>query len=70
MNDNAKKRAEIVKRLVAAHYEPGRHDRCKLWVFRNVVSREMPIGERTFWRYLSENNEPDGDDNRQMKLDL
>lgn len=69
--NNAKKRAEIVKRIVDANYEPGRQDRCKLWVFRNIVSKELPIGERTFWRYIGEDTDnKHEDDPRQRKIDF
>lgn len=46
-------RAKIVQEMVAQHYEQGRQDRCKLWVYRHVVYKVMPISERTFFRYLS-----------------
>jgi hypothetical protein len=41
-----------VQRMVSEHYEPGRQDRCKLWVYRNIVYPEFPISDRTFFRYL------------------
>lgn len=45
-------RAKLVHDLTYRHYEVGRHDRCKLWVYRHVVSKAFPISERTFFRYL------------------
>ncbi|MCQ2195310.1 MAG: hypothetical protein MJZ28_10230 [Paludibacteraceae bacterium] len=45
--------SEKVKAIVDAHYEPGRQDRCKLWVYRNIVRKELGISERTFFRCLS-----------------
>jgi hypothetical protein len=45
-------RALEVQRLLAEHYRPGRHDRCKLWVFRNIVYPKYRISEGTFFRYL------------------
>lgn|GEM_PF-531557 len=53
MNENIKKRSEIVKQLVADNYEEGRQDRCKRWVYRHIVRKSYPMSERTFWRYLS-----------------
>lgn len=46
-------RAKMVQDLTAEHYEAGRHDRCKRWVFRHIVSKVYPMSERTFFRYLS-----------------
>ena len=70
MNDNVKRRSEIVRQLVADNYEEGRQDRCKRWVYRHIVRKSYPMSERTFWRYLRENDKPYSDDSRQMKLDL
>jgi len=42
-----------VRTLVELHYEPGRQDRNRRWVFRNVVLKTYPMSERTFWRYMS-----------------
>jgi hypothetical protein len=53
MNENIKKKSEIVKQLVADNYEEGRQDRCKRWVYRHIVRKSYPMSERTFWRYLS-----------------
>jgi hypothetical protein len=53
MNDNRMKRALDVQRMVAQHYEPGRHDRCKLWVYRHHVRPLYHISEATFFRYLA-----------------
>ena len=50
--NNVEKRAELVKNLVGEYYQEGRHDRCKLWVYRHIVKEKMPISERTFWNYL------------------
>lgn len=60
MSSNAKKRADIVRKIVETHYEQGRQDKCKLWVFRNIVRKEFPVSERTFWRYLKEENRTAG----------
>lgn len=43
--------AEKIKAIIRNWYEPGRQDRCKLWVYRNYVFPETGISERTFWRY-------------------
>lgn len=50
--NSTEERARKVRELVGQYYEPGRHDRCKLWVFRNIVDKQFGISERTFFRYL------------------
>jgi hypothetical protein len=65
-------RAKMVQDLTAEHYEAGRHDRCKRWVFRHIVSKVYPMSERTFFRYLSIDITVESDskkeDKRQLKL--
>lgn len=66
-------RAKMVQDLTAEHYEAGRHDRCKRWVFKHIVSKVYPMSERTFFRYLSidvseENIGKKTEDKRQLKL--
>lgn len=65
-------RAKMVQDLTAEHYEAGRHDRCKRWVFRHIVSKVYPMSERTFFRYLSiditEESDSKKEDKRQLKL--
>lgn len=63
---NTAQRQRLIRDIVAQHYEPGRHDRCKLWVFRNVVSRSYPMSERTFFRCLGSA----GDDEKVAQLRL
>ena len=70
MNDNVKRRSEIVRRLVEDNYEPGRQDRCKSWVYRHIVRKSYPMSERTFWRYLKEDNDSKQVDSRQMFMDF
>jgi heat shock protein HspQ len=70
---NMQTRAKIVQDMVAKHYEPGRQDKCKLWVFRNVIIKIYPMSERTFFRYLAmpaenEENQVPEEDKRQLKL--
>ena len=66
-------RAKLVQEMTAEHYEPGRHDRCKKWVFMHIVRKVYPMSERTFFRYLSigtaeEKVERKQEDKRQLKL--
>jgi hypothetical protein len=66
-------RAKLVQELTAAHYEPGRHDRCKRWVFTHIVYKVYPMSERTFFRYLAiDTSKVDKpvkiEDKRQLKL--
>lgn len=62
--------AERVKTIVREHYEPGRHDRCKLWVYRNFIKPTIGISEKTFWCCLREEAQEKvvEEDPRQMKL--
>jgi len=62
--------AENVKLLFKQNYEPGRQDRCKLAVYRNVIQKATGISERTFWRYLDEEPTKNGDDPNQLKIEF
>lgn len=62
--------AEKIKAIIKKEYEPGRQDKCKLWVYRNYVFPATGISERTFWRYqkaVDDEMKPD-DDPTQLKL--
>lgn len=50
---NTMEKARKIQELTAQHYEPGRQDRCKLWVYRNIVNKIYPMSDRTFFRYLA-----------------
>lgn len=50
---NTINRALKVSEIVNQHFEPGRQDRCQLWVYRNYVNKVYPMSERTFWRMLA-----------------
>lgn len=52
MNKNLIDKAKIVADLVSLHYEEGRQDRCLSWCYRNIVRKQYPMSERTFWNYL------------------
>jgi hypothetical protein len=70
-NKNTIEKAQKVQEIVRQHYEPGRQDRCKLWVFRNIVIKTSPMSESTFFRYLSIEREPEQkqtQDDRRLKL--
>ncbi len=45
-------KAQIVQRIVADNYEPGRQDRCRRWIYRNIVRKQLPMAECTFFRLL------------------
>lgn len=73
MNENTRKKAQLVQDMLEKHYEPERQDRCKLWVYRNHVRRVIPMSERTFWRYVtmdvtSTGSVTEEEDVRQLKL--
>jgi hypothetical protein len=53
MNQSTIERAKLVQAIVKQHYEAGRQDRCKRWVFNNHVVKIYPMCEKTFWRLLS-----------------
>lgn len=59
-SNNTLLRAKMVQDLTAQHYEPGRHDRCKRWVFKHVVIKVYPMSERTFFRLLHMNTDDIG----------
>ena len=62
-------KAEKVKELVRQNYEPGRQDRCLMWVYRNFVKPSTGIGERTYWRLLGEMEEmKPAEDPNQLRL--
>lgn len=52
MSNNTILKAAKIQELLLKHYEPGRQDRCKLWVYRNIIYKQYPMSERTFFRYL------------------
>lgn len=52
------RRAEAVRRIVEERYEPGRQDRCKLWVFRTYIEKQFGISQRTFFSYLRLTEDP------------
>jgi hypothetical protein len=62
--------AERVKAVLRQWYEPGRNDRCKLWVFREKIEKPFGISESTFWRYQREIDEEmgEGEDKSQLSL--
>ena len=62
--------AARVKEIILVNYEPGRQDRCKLWVYRNIIKPQTGISERTFWRYQKEieAEQQEQDDPKQLKL--
>ena len=52
MNANIIHKAMLVYNLVQRNYEQGRQDRCVSWCYRNIVIKQYPMSERTFWRYM------------------
>lgn len=49
---NTMRKAQLVRQLVDEHYEPGRQDRNRKWVYRNIVVKIFPMSLTTFWRYM------------------
>jgi hypothetical protein len=65
------KRAADVRDLHRQYYEPGRHDRCKRWIYRNHIYPRFGISITTYFRYLNETTEPRcsrQEDPRQLRL--
>lgn len=54
---NLRRRDRIVREILDEWYEPGRHDRCKRWVYRNKVLHQIPMSERSFYRCLRRERE-------------
>jgi len=67
-HESRTKQAELVRELVKHNYEPGRQDRCKSWVYRNMVKPSLGISEKTFWRYLGVKIAKSPEDKNQLKL--
>ena len=57
MYKSTEKKVSRVRQIVEEWYEPGRQDRCKLWVYRNKIQPLMGISERTFFRCLRRETE-------------
>ena len=53
MHKSTIKKAEALRQLVEQHYEPGRQDRSKMWILRNIVSKsENPVSAATLFQVL------------------
>lgn len=66
MYKSTEKKIQLIRQLVQEHYEPGRQDRCKLWVYRTIIRPRFGISERTFFRCLSTRR--DTKDDNQLSL--
>lgn len=70
MHKSTLKRAEAVMAIVEQHYEAGRQDRCKLWIYRNIIARQTGISQRTFFRYLNAAGQQPDDGPKAVQLSL
>ena len=52
LTENTIKKAHLIAKIVEQHYEPGRQDRCKMWVYRNVIMKIYPCSPVTYFRLL------------------
>jgi|GEM_PF-6497252 len=52
---NVIKRAMIIQNTVAEHFEPGNQSKSRSQAYRQHINKLYPMGERTFWRYMSIN---------------
>jgi len=52
-NKNRIARALLVLAIVDEHYEPGRQDRSKTWIWRNIVRKQHPMSRVTYFRLLT-----------------
>ena len=50
---NIVKRAEIIQKMVNERYEPENRSKCKVQIYRTVISENYPMSLRTFWRYVN-----------------
>lgn len=50
------KRVDRCVEILKTHYEPGRQDRSKQWVWRYHIYPEMGISRATFFNYLKISN--------------
>lgn len=57
-------KAKLICDIVEKHYEAGRQDRCKRWVYINHVMKIYPMSERTFFRFLKLGGKMKQNDNR------
>ena len=64
------KKAEKIKEILSANYEPGRQDKCKEQVFRNIIQPSMGISRATYYRMLRvpDDARPVIEDPNQLKL--
>jgi len=69
-NKNTIEKALKVQEIVQKHYEKGRQDRSKLWVFKYIVLKTYPMSKSTFFRYLSVKENLKDSDDWQLKLDF
>mgnify|MGYP003623324121 CR=1 FL=1 len=46
------RRAKAIQELTATHYEPGRHDRCRKWVWKKYIEPLYNVTYKTFLSYL------------------
>lgn len=56
--ENILQRAALIQKMVAQNYEPGNQSKSKVQAFRRYVRACYPMGERTFWRYMSIDTTP------------
>ena len=70
MHKSTRKKAKQIQELVARNYEPGRQDRCKLWVYRHHVKPAFGISKSTFFRHLKVivEDKEDKEDKKQLKM--
>lgn len=53
-NKNTIEKAHRVHELLNEHYEAARQDRCKMWVYRNIVVKTYLMSASTFFFVCSE----------------
>lgn len=67
---NTLKRAMIVQKIVAEHYEPGNQSKSKAQAYRKHISKLYPMSERTFWRYIGTDVEKEMQDAQHGQLSI
>lgn len=70
MYASTEKRILQVRAILREHYEPGRQDRSKQWVWRCYVKPLTGISRATFFRYLTADISPRNQSPQPRQLSL
>ncbi|PQL95194.1 hypothetical protein [Apibacter adventoris] len=54
-NSNTFRKIKLVQDIIKENYEPGNQSKSRRRIFRDIISKQVPMSERTFRRYLAIN---------------